>query len=93
MKVLEALSMGVPVIATPRVAASLGIEADEGLVPARGPVAMAKAIAALLLDEPRRMKLAAAGESTVRERFGNVQISALLEQAWEDAVSTPVSRL
>jgi glycosyltransferase involved in cell wall biosynthesis len=82
LKVLEALAMGVPVVATPRVARSLELGPRDGVVTADGPEDIAHAAAVLLGDDEERSRLAGAGESTVHRRFDSVRVAAALEREW-----------
>ena len=68
-KVLEAMAMGRPVIASP--AAFEGIEAEPGrdLLVADGPQDQASAIGALLTDRPRAKAIAAAARRQMESRY------------------------
>ncbi|MGA3489144.1 glycosyltransferase [Micromonosporaceae bacterium DT55] len=68
---LEAMACGVPVVAT-AVGGMIDTVADGvtgDLVPARDPVALGTAVAALLADRARRFRYAAAAVRRVRERY------------------------
>jgi glycosyltransferase involved in cell wall biosynthesis len=87
LKVLEALSMGVPVVTTSRVATSLELAEREGLVTADTPGAFAETVAELLTREERRDLLGAAGARAVPERFGHERLAAKLERVWTEAMT------
>jgi len=82
LKVLEALSMEVPVVATPRVQKSLGLSAAEGLTTADRPDDLARAIAGLLSEPDRIARLGEAGRAAVAQRFDNRRLALDLERAW-----------
>jgi glycosyltransferase involved in cell wall biosynthesis len=82
LKALEALAMGVPVVATRRVSKSLGLGLEDGLVVARRPGDVVRAIVSLLNDDGWRAHLAAAGERAVRERFDRRVVARALEREW-----------
>jgi glycosyltransferase involved in cell wall biosynthesis len=68
-KVLEALAMGRPVVATPLAVEGLVATAGEDLVVASGADGVADAVADLLADEPRADAIAAAGRRLVERRY------------------------
>jgi polysaccharide biosynthesis protein PslH len=68
-KILESLAAGTPAVVTPLAARALGLEDGEGVVIAEDTTSLASACDALLGDEARRVRLAAAGVAAVRERF------------------------
>jgi glycosyltransferase involved in cell wall biosynthesis len=85
----EALCLGVPVVATrvggiPEIV-SHGI--DGVLVPPADSGALAEAIAGLLSDEPRRLKLAGAGRAKVIERFQFADMVRRYEQLYDRLTS------
>ena len=79
-KVLEAMAMGKPVVATS--AAALGIEAEEGaeLHVADAPAAQAATIAALIADPPRAARIGAAARARVVARYSWAARLASLER-------------
>lgn len=82
LKVLEALAAGVPVVTTPRVAQSLEVGRDDGVLVARGPREVAASACAVLEDAQLRARLGAAGPCTVATRFDNVAAAGRLERLW-----------
>jgi glycosyltransferase involved in cell wall biosynthesis len=82
LKALEALAMGVPVVATRRVSTSLGLGLDDGLIIARRRGDIAREIVSLLNDDGHRARLAAAGERAVRARFDSRVVARALEREW-----------
>ncbi len=69
LKVLEAWSSGVPVVASPWAAAGTSGVAGEDLVVAESPDEWMRAILALLADPDRRRQLAAAGRERLRADY------------------------
>jgi len=90
LKAVEALAMGVPVVATARVAGSLEMGPDRGLVVADDPADFAAAVADLLSDRTRRERLGAAGVEAVRARFDRRVIARQLEAEFIAAAGTKV---
>jgi glycosyltransferase involved in cell wall biosynthesis len=86
--VLEAMTCSLPVLAT-RVGGVPEAVSDGRtgvLVPARDPAALARALAELLADEPRRRGLGEAGRAVWEERYGVGRMiqrtEALYEEVW-----------
>lgn len=82
LAVLEAMSVGLPVVATAH-GGSLEILGDAGgyLVPPNEPAALARALDALLDDGDDRARLAAAGRRLVSQHYRqDAQIAALLDR-------------
>ncbi|HET8576637.1 MAG TPA: TIGR03087 family PEP-CTERM/XrtA system glycosyltransferase, partial [Methylomirabilota bacterium] len=79
-KVLEAMAMRVPVVASPE--AALGIEAqpDRDLLVADGPAAFARAVLRLLRDPWARERYAAAGRACVEQQHNWDRLLARLEE-------------
>lgn len=80
-KVLEALAMQVPVVATPVVAD--GVRMDDGRAPvctARGPLQFAETTVRLLGDEAERRRLALDGRRFVEKHFSWRRSAAALQQ-------------
>lgn len=89
LKVIEALSAGVPVVATPRVRDALGIrEEADGIVTGSSSADLAAGIVGVLTDPDRRDRLASAGESCACQRFDRVQAADALEAVWRSAVAS-----
>jgi polysaccharide biosynthesis protein PslH len=78
-KVLEALSMGMPIVTTPRCSRVIGVEDGKHLLVAEGPQAFAGAIVKLLDDPQLAQRLGKAGRQFVVEHY-----------SWPDAVDTLV---
>jgi glycosyltransferase involved in cell wall biosynthesis len=80
--VLEAMMLGVPVVATAVAGTPEVIEADRSglLVPARDPGALAAALERLLAAPELRARLGAAGAQRARERFGLTAMLAGFER-------------
>ena len=68
-KVLEAMSMGLPVVATPCAAQGLGEVDRDTLIEVDGAQALGDAVLALLADQGRREAVGARAAAFVRERF------------------------
>ncbi len=68
-RLLEALAMGKPAVATSWCGAALGLESGRRLLLADGPEAFADAVIGLLRDEGWRAALGTAARDVVRERF------------------------
>lgn len=68
-KVLEALAMGRPVVATSLAAEGVDVRADRDLLVADGPAALAEAVVSLLDDPARAAALGAAGRAVVERRY------------------------
>ena len=95
-KLLEALAMEVPVVATPVAAAGLRTDGeDPPIVVADDDDGIAAAVAALLADPAERARLAAAGRRFVERHFSWERSAALLEAelaAATGAAHTPAAR-
>ncbi|MBL8857407.1 MAG: glycosyltransferase [Planctomycetes bacterium] len=70
LKILDAMSQEIPVVSTTVGAEGLAVTADENIVLADDPHAFAAAVVALLRDEARARRIAAAGLELVRARYG-----------------------
>ncbi len=68
-KILEAMAMGRPVVASTTCAAALDAQADQDLVVAEHATDYAHAIQSLLLDPERSARIGAAGRSCVLQRY------------------------
>jgi glycosyltransferase involved in cell wall biosynthesis len=86
-KVLEAMAVGTPVVATSSVAAGLAARAGEHLLVADGAPALAAATVALLRDPARARSMAAAARGLVVERYRWEDSARAVEGAWEAARS------
>ena len=88
-KVLEAMAVGTPVVATPRAAAGLDVRAGEHLLVAEDAAGLAAAARILLRDPARARTLARAARTLVEERYRWEDSAAAVEQAWRAAVPAP----
>ncbi|MEO1253075.1 MAG: glycosyltransferase, partial [Pseudomonadota bacterium] len=89
-KVLEAMAMATPVVATPAAAAGLRLGADDILV-REDPASMADAVAALLHDGHRRAALGAAARLRVLNDYGWADQLARFDAALDDALASSAS--
>ncbi len=87
-KVLEAMAVGTPVVATPSVAAGLDARAGEHLLVGEDAAALAAATLALLRDPGRAGAMAAAGRALVARRYRWEDSARGVEAAWADAASS-----
>jgi glycosyltransferase involved in cell wall biosynthesis len=87
--VLEALSSGTPVVATP--AGGIASVIDDGrtgtIVAERDPAALARAVAGLLENPGRRAAIGRAGRAEVEARFGWDAVAARFEAAYDRALA------
>ncbi|HEX9013087.1 MAG TPA: glycosyltransferase, partial [Anaerolineaceae bacterium] len=74
VKILEAMALGTPVVATSKGAEGLEVEAGVHLLVADDPAAFADRVCGLLTDPALRERLAAAALARVRERYDWEQI-------------------
>ncbi|MGH9484418.1 MAG: glycosyltransferase, partial [Terriglobales bacterium] len=86
IKILEALAMAKPVLATPIGAEGLGVEADRQLEIAAGAPAFALRAVELLGDGAQRRRLGEEGCAWVRRHHDWEQCARALEAAWWAAV-------
>jgi glycosyltransferase involved in cell wall biosynthesis len=92
--VLEALSSGTPLVATPAGGIGSVVEHERTglLVPERDAAALAAAIAALAADPDRRVRLGNAGRAAVMARFGWEFAAGRFEAAYERALAITSGR-
>ena len=88
-KVLEAMAVGTPVVATPRAAAGLEVRAGEHLLVAEDAAGLAAAAETLLRDPARARALARAARTLVETRYRWEDSAAAVEQAWRTVVPAP----
>jgi len=81
-KVLEAMAVGTPVVATSRALAGLAVRADEHVVVAEDADAIAAATVALLRDPGRARALARAARDLVERRYRWEASADAVEAAW-----------
>jgi glycosyltransferase involved in cell wall biosynthesis len=86
-KVLEAMAVGTPVVATPRAVAGLAVRADEHLLVAEDADAIAAATVTLLRDPARARALARAARALVERRYRWEASADGVEAAWIAAVA------
>jgi polysaccharide biosynthesis protein PslH len=85
-KVLEAMAVGTPVVATPQAVGGLDVHAGEHLLVAEDADGLAAATLALLRDPGRARGLARAARSLVERRYRWEDSAAGVEAAWQRAV-------
>src|SRR5262249_15824983 len=88
-KVLEAMAVGTPVVATPRAAAGLEVRAGEHLLVAEDAAGLAAAAGTLLRDPARARALARAARTLVETRYRWEDSAAAVEHAWRTVVPAP----
>lgn len=69
-KVLEAMAMAKPVVASPAAAEGIDAIAGEALIVAEGPAAQAEAVKVLLRDKALAARIGAAGRARLEARYG-----------------------
>jgi len=93
-KVLEALSMGAPMVTTPRCAAALGAEDEVHLLAADAgePQAFADAVIRLLDDPGYAAQLGRAGRQFVTERYSWAGSAEILKKLYDAIALAPVQQ-
>ncbi len=89
-KVLEALSMGAPVVTTPRCARALGADDGVHLLVAGEPQAFAEAVVRLLHDAEYAGQLGRAGRQFVIERYSWAGATGNLRRLYGEIARAPV---
>ncbi len=92
-KVLEAMAMRVPVVASPQAFNGINAVADRDLLVAEGPEAFGRAVVSLLDDPVRRERYAAAGRACVEENHDWERILHDLEALVVDGLERPTARI
>jgi len=87
LKILEAMALGTPVVATSKGAEGLEVTPGKDILVADEPAEFADAVARLLGDASLREELAANGRRLVRERYGWGGIAERLEQLMVQVVA------
>ncbi|MBE2240081.1 MAG: glycosyltransferase [Caldilineaceae bacterium] len=87
LKVLEAMALGTPVVATPKGAAGLEVVDGEHLLLAADPPTFARHTLSLLQDPARRTRLAMRARRLVEERYDWRAIGARFVEAVERSVT------
>lgn len=87
--VLEAMAMGLPVVATCLAGAPEVIEDDVNglLVPPGNPGALAQALSGLAVDRERCKRLARSGEAHVREKFTIERVAAEVTRVYQTVLA------
>ncbi len=88
-KVLEAMAVGTPVVASPQAVAGLDVCPGEHLLVAEDAAGLAAAAVALIRDAGRARALARAARTLVERRYRWEDSAAGVEAAWQAAVGTP----
>lgn len=86
-KVLDAMAMGVPVVATSVCNHGVGALPGEHLITADEPEAFAAAVISLLRDPERRQAMGSAGQTFVRENYDLAPAVDRWSEAIEDLVA------
>ncbi|MBN1178313.1 MAG: glycosyltransferase [Anaerolineae bacterium] len=81
-KVLDGLSMGLPIVATSVSNHGVGATPGEHLLVADDPAAFARAVVRLLQDPERRERLGRAGQAFVRQQYDLDQAVERWERSW-----------
>lgn len=84
-KVLEAMAMGKPVIATPKACQALSVINGRHLLVADDPRAFAKAVVKLLTDDDLAVRLGQAGRRYVEAHHAWAEKAMALERVYEEA--------
>jgi glycosyltransferase involved in cell wall biosynthesis len=85
-KVLEAMAVGTPVVATPRAVAGLAVRPGEHVMLGEDAGALAAAAVTLLRDPARARSMARAARELVERRYRWEDSVAGVEAAWRAAV-------
>lgn len=86
LKILEAMALGAPVVATSKGAEGLEVTPDENILIADTPPEFAAAVLRLLDDGALRAKLAVGGRRLVCQQYGWERIGQRLEQLLQEVV-------
>lgn len=82
-KILEAMAMGVPVVATPQACEGIELDKDSDIAIAEGPDEFAEQVVTLLNDGKLRSKLSKGGRKLVEEKYTWDRNVDLLEKIYE----------
>ncbi len=88
LKILEAMALGVPVVATSKGAEGLDVIDHEHLLLADSPTGFAAGVTGLLWTPALRMRLAANARRLVERRYDWMQIGTTFTEIIEDLVAT-----
>ena len=83
-KVIEAMAMGLPVVATPSACEGIDVTDGVNIMLADQPMDFAEAVITLLRDEPTRQAIAAAGRELVLEKYSWITAGNILRQVYKD---------
>jgi len=86
-KVVDALALGVPVVATSVSNHGVGATPGKHLLTADGPAPFAEAVVRLLDDERERQRLAQAGRQFVAERYDLEKAIARWQETWQATIT------
>ncbi|MBM3190422.1 MAG: glycosyltransferase, partial [Chloroflexi bacterium] len=87
LKVLQAMAMGTPVIATSTGAEGIEVTPGEDILIVNEPLAFAQQVIALLNDAALRRHLAQRGRQLVEARYDWTSIAPRLEQVYETVLA------
>ncbi len=87
-KVLEAMAVGTPVVATPAAAAGLDVRVGEHLLVGEDAMSLAESTLTLLRDPGRARAMVDAARALVARRYRWEDSAAGVERAWEAAVGS-----
>lgn len=87
LKILEAMALGTPVVATPKGAEGLAVTPEQELLIAETPEEFARQTVRLLADADLRARLAANGRRLVEQRYSWEHIGAQLEALLTEIVA------
>ncbi|MGH7847283.1 MAG: TIGR03087 family PEP-CTERM/XrtA system glycosyltransferase [Candidatus Binatia bacterium] len=85
-KVLEAMAMGIPVVATPDAVAGIDVEPGEDLLVAASPEAFARHVISLLRDPQLRCRMAKRARSKMVQQYSWKRMGAQLEKIIEEGL-------
>jgi glycosyltransferase involved in cell wall biosynthesis len=85
-KVLEAMAMGIPVVATPQSCAALGATNGENVLIAKEPEGFAQLVLELLRDEGLRERMGRNGRKYVEEHHDWRGVAERLEETYQDVL-------
>lgn len=85
-KILEAMAMGLPVVATPLGANGLDIEAGKNIMLAGNPEEFARSIIALLNDKTLRKTVVKGAQELVAERYNWDRVGQMMESVLEEVL-------
>ena len=87
LKILDALAMAKPLVATALAVEGLGLAEERHYLRAESPAAFVQQVTRLETDAALRRRLAEAGRRLVEERFAWPIVGCALESAWLEAIA------